>query len=335
MKVLILLACVLGSMAIPTDLKPMSDEMVAHINSLGTTWTAGHNARLRSLPMNVIRGMMGVLPGSPVQLPVVDNKHISANDLPDTFDARQQWSQCPSIGEIRDQASCGSCWAVAAAETMSDRVCIHSNGQEKVDISALDLMACCRTCGNGCNGGYPAAAWRYYENTGLVTGGNYKSQGCEPYPFAPCEHHINGSLPGCSAQEEKTPQCAKQCQSGYTTDYAKDKHFGAKAYSVSSKEEDIRTEIFTNGPVEADFTVYEDFLSYKTGVYQHTTGKTLGGHAVRILGWGTENNTPYWLIANSWNQDWGDKGYFKMIRGKNDCGIEAGINAGLPKPYQS
>ena len=34
----------------------------------------------------------------------------------------------------------------------------------------------------------------------------------------------------------------------------------------------------------------------------------LGGHAIRILGWGTENGTPYWLVANSWNTDWGDKG---------------------------
>lgn len=34
----------------------------------------------------------------------------------------------------------------------------------------------------------------------------------------------------------------------------------------------------------------------------------LGGHAIRILGWGVEDTTPYWLVANSWNTDWGDKG---------------------------
>jgi len=34
----------------------------------------------------------------------------------------------------------------------------------------------------------------------------------------------------------------------------------------------------------------------------------LGGHAIKILGWGTEDGTPYWLVANSWNPDWGDKG---------------------------
>lgn len=336
MKALVLLACVLGAMANTVPLKPMSDEMVSYINGLGTTWTAGHSNRLRKLSMSTIRGMMGVKQGpSPIQLPVVDNKHISAGDLPDTFDARQQWPNCPSVGEIRDQSNCGSCWAVAAAEAMSDRVCIQSNGNEKVDISAADLMSCCASCGSGCGGGYPAMAWRFYENTGLVTGGNYQSAGCEPYPLAPCDHHMSGPRPNCSEDIAPTPKCSKTCQNSYTTTYSKDKHFGAKAYSIGNNEEDIRKEIYTNGPVEAAFTVYEDFLSYTSGVYQHKTGQNVGGHAVRILGWGTENGTPYWLIANSWNEDWGLQGYFKMIRGKNDCGIEAGITAGTPKPYSS
>ncbi|KAG0444881.1 hypothetical protein HPB47_013273 [Ixodes persulcatus] len=55
------------------------------------------------------------------------------------------------------------------------------------------------------------------------------------------------------------------------------------------------------------------------------------GHAVRILGWDTENGTPYWLVANSWNEDWGDKSYFKILRGQDECGIEEDINAGIPK----
>ena len=77
-----------------------------------------------------------------------------------------------------------------------------------------------------------------------------------------------------------------------------------------------------NGPAEAVFMVYEDFLTYKSGVYQHIKGNFMGGHAVKIMGWGTENGTDYWLMANSWNEDWGDKGFFKILRGKNECGIE-------------
>jgi len=87
----------------------------------------------------------------------------------------------------------------------------------------------------------------------------------------------------------------------------------------------------TNGPVEAAFTVYEDFLAYKSGVYQHTSGSELGGHAVKILGWGVDNSVAYWIVANSWNPDWGNAGYFNILRGQDECGIEDDIVAGLPK----
>lgn len=68
-----------------------------------------------------------------------------------------------------------------------------------------------------------------------------------------------------------------------------------------------------------------------TGVYHHVTGEALGGHAVRMLGWGVENGTPYWLIANSWNTDWGNNGFFKIQRGNDECGVESEVTAGLPK----
>ena len=96
-----------------------------------------------------------------------------------------------------------------------------------------------------------------------------------------------------------------------------------------------------SGPVEAAFTVYEDFLTYKEGVYKHVSGGALGGHAVRLLGWGVESSdgtekeggegTPYWLLANSWNTDWGDQGYFKILRGSDECGVESYIVSGAPK----
>ena len=75
-------------------------------------------------------------------------------------------------------------------------------------------------------------------------------------------------------------------------------------------------------------------MTYKKGVYQHTTGDELGGHAVRLLGWGvdTDSNTgaetKYWLLANSWNEDWGEQGFFRVIRGEDHCGIESGVVAG-------
>lgn len=65
--------------------------------------------------------------------------------------------------------------AFGAVEAMSDRVCIHSNGQVNAHISAENLVSCCYTCGFGCNGGFPGAAWSYWVKKGLVTGGNYNS----------------------------------------------------------------------------------------------------------------------------------------------------------------
>jgi cathepsin B len=75
--------------------------------------------------------------------------------------------------------------------------------------------------------------------------------------------------------------------------------------------------------------VYEDFLLYKEGVYQHQEGEFLGMHAVRILGYGVENGVKFWTVANSWNDTWGDKGTFKILRGRSHCGIETDAVAGL------
>jgi len=87
-----------------------------------------------------------------------------------------------------------------------------------------------------------------------------------------------------------------------------------------------------NGPVEAAFDVYADFLTYEWGVYRYRTGAFVGGHAVKIIGWGEwQDGTPYWTITNSWNDNWGQQGFFLMLRGADECGIESGIVAGMPK----
>lgn len=76
---------------------------------------------------------------------------------------------------------------------MSDRVCVASQGKMVVRISAEDLTACCRSCGDGCDGGFPESTWNYFKHTGLVTGGNYGTkEGCQPYSIHDCDHHVNG-----------------------------------------------------------------------------------------------------------------------------------------------
>ena len=70
------------------------------------------------------------------------------------------------------------------------------------------------------------------------------------------------------------------------------------------------------------------------GVYEKSENATyLGGHAVKLIGWGEERGVPFWLLVNSWNEDWGDKGLFKIRRGTNECGIDNSTTGGVPVVY--
>lgn len=80
-------------------------------------------------------------------------------------------------------------------------------------------------------------------------------------------------------------------------------------------------EAVSRGPVSTGYSVYEDFMYYKSGIYQHVTGGNLGQHAVVFVGYGSENGVDFWKVKNSWG-DWGEKGYFRIIRGVNECYIE-------------
>ncbi|KAI2654470.1 Cathepsin B [Labeo rohita] len=297
--------CVISALSVSwarPRVAPLSQEMVNFINKANTTWKAGHN--FRDVDYSYVKSLCGTFlkgPKLPVMVQYADNIK-----LPASFDPRDQWPNCPTLKEIRDQGSCGSCWAFGAAEAISDRICIHSNAKVSVEISAQDLLTCCDSCGFGCNGGYPSAAWSFWNSDGLVSGGLYNS-------------HV--VAPPCTGEGGDTPNCDMACEPGYSPSYKQDKHFGKTSYGVPSNQQDIMKELFKNGPVEGSFHC----------VYQHVGGSAVGGHAIKILGWGEENGVPYWLAANSWNTDWGDNGYFKILRGEDHCGIESEIVAGIPQ----
>ncbi|KAF6093182.1 cathepsin B [Phyllostomus discolor] len=225
-QLLATLSClaVLTSARSRLEFQSLTDELVNYVNKQNTTWKAGHNF------YNVHPSYVKKLCGTKLGGPKLPQRVSLAGDiaLPENFDAREQWPQCPTIKEIRDQGSCGSCWAFGAVEAISDRICILSNGLQNVEVSAEDLLTCCGfQCGEGCNGGFPSGAWNFWKKQGLVSGGLYDSHiGCRPYSIPPCEHHVNGSRPPCSGEGGDTPKCSKICEPGYSPSYKEDKHFG-------------------------------------------------------------------------------------------------------------
>ena len=290
------------------------------INSMNVGWKAQSPSRFLKADLAQIKSLMGTKMDQNFNFPeaTFPENYVA----PDSFDARTNWPKCQSLQEVRDQSTCGSCWAFGAAEAMSDRVCISSNQQDQTRISAEDLLECCFSCGQGCNGGYPGSAWTYFKNTGLVSGDLYQDTTyCKPYFFAPCAHHTTSTkYPACGSSQP-TPTCKKACTTASGRTYSSDIRKGKSVYSVTG-EKNMVNELSTKGPIEVAFTVYEDFLTYKSGVYKHTTGSALGGHAVKAVGYGVENGVKYWIIVNSWNETWGDNGQFKILRGTNECGIE-------------
>ena len=77
--------------------------------------------------------------------------------------------------------------------------------------------------------------------------------------------------------------------------------------------EKIKQEIYTNGPLMLAFTMYSDFNSYSTGIYEPTTTTSVGGHAVKVIGWNYDsNNRLYWICQNQFGTAWGNSGYFNI-----------------------
>lgn len=226
---------------------------------------------------------------------------------------------------MRDQGHCGSCWVFAPAEAFSDRLCIASGGNFTAPLSAWQPTACAhRGGGGGCGGGDPVLAWSYAAGAGLATGGGYADVGtgasCLPYRLPSCAHHVNSSLPDCSTLgPEDSPPCPATwtCDAGYPTPFAKDTHRCGTPYQLQSTG-DMKAEIAERGPITSLMSVREDFFSYKSGVYHHVTGDGVGLHSVKIIGWGKHGDVDYWLVANSWNSEWGMDGFFKIRFGDSD-----------------
>ncbi|XP_050439459.1 cathepsin B-like cysteine proteinase 4 [Adelges cooleyi] len=332
-RVIILLSVVLFSVYQTEQSHFLTDDYIDQINAKATTWKAGRNFP-SDISVEQIKSMLGARDvGLTVNGPVKseDKNYANYHYIPRTFDARKKWKNCKTIGHIRDQGKCGSCWALATTSAFSDRMCIASDDDFNHMLSAEELAFCCRLCGFGCSGGYPIQAWKYFSRHGIVTGGDYGSdEGCQPYNVPPCEVDDEGQNTCKDQPAEKNHRCTKECYGDSNIDYKNDHVYTRDAYYLAPNT--IQKDILTYGPVAAAFDVYDDFIYYKEGVYVKTENATyLGGHAVKMIGWGYYLGTPYWLMVNSWNTQWGDNGTFKILRGNNECGIDNSTTAGVTK----
>ena len=291
----------LGSLAVLAAARkhPIRSDIVDTLDKVVKSWES-HSVESNPLKNYSADHLLGLLGTHPTPSNGEDNYVAPEVDLLDSYNFNEAHKECAH--EIRDQAQCGSCWAFGASEAFTDRFCLASEGKINVVFSPQDMVSC-DTIDFGCSGGYMYFSWFYLQNSGIV------SDDCFPY----------------QSQSGKAPACTKTCADG--SDFKK--YYCKNGSIVNPKKvDDIKKEIQANGPVEGAFTVYEDFYSYKSGVYQHLTGSQLGGHAIKILGWGNEDGLDYWLIANSWGSGWGMNGYFKIKQG--DCGINDQVYACTP-----
>ena len=201
MKTATLFAVAGVASAMPADLDEMPAmraELIEEINAMKTTWTAAMPIRFQNATVAQVKRQLGtILPGHTDYLELPRKTDFKAGvDIPEAFDVRTNWPECSAItGRVRDQSSCGSCWAFGSTEAFNDRYCI-ATGDSSTVFSVTDTLACCSglSCGfsMGCNGGQPSGAWRFFTTEGTVSGGDWADMGtgttCEPYPMESCAH---------------------------------------------------------------------------------------------------------------------------------------------------
>jgi len=215
-------------------------------------------------------------------------------ELPDEVD----WRDHGAVTEIKNQGHCGSCWAFSTTGALEGQ---HFRKTGKlVSLSEQNLIDCSRSFGNnGCEGGLMDHAFSYIKaNKGIDTE--------EGYPY------IDG---------HRGQHSSHSCHFNPRNVGATDKGF----VDIKEMDEDaLKAAVATIGPVSAAIDAnYMQFMYYHQGIYDNSQcSSTKLDHAVLVVGYGTSEEGDYWLVKNSWGTTWGDNGYIKMSRNKdNQCGI--------------
>lgn len=287
----ILIACILliinpdrGPFQIPVN----DANLIAHVNRNAKSWSAAASSFFEGWTIGDAKMLEGI---SVSQMGgAVSNCPPLEGEIPDRFDSREKWPQCFN-SPIYNMGNCTASWAIATASALSNRFCVGSPTEYSELMLSPQQLLSCDTMQRGCNGGDIDTAWNFVEREGLV------SELCFPY------------------QADGTVSCNSKCST--------EAPLKAASHCVLNNVEAVRREIFNHGPVVAPIFLVDDFLVYRGGLYQEMpTATQLSDsrrqriiHAVKIIGWGKMEGKNYWLIENSWGEDWGEHGYGKVVAG--------------------
>lgn len=261
-----------------TDIKAIEHA----IEDAGASWTAGKTSVSKLSPDDRRRlcGLKG-FPGAKDEITTEDASYMG--DYPASFDWRSH-DEGDWTTEIKDQLSCGSCWAFGSLAAMEAQYNIEEGDPDiDMDLSEQAMVSCSP---GSCDGWYLHSTMNWLRDTGTV------DEACFPYTGwdAPCNP--------CSDYESRV----------WTID-----GWGDVTPSIGA----IKTRLL-EAPLPTGMTVYTDFHSYSRGVYEHTWGSEEGGHLVTIVGWNDADLC--WICKNSWGTDWGEDGWFRIRYG--ECDIE-------------
>lgn len=229
--------------------------------------------------------------------PVADVLSLPA-DAPQSVD----WRTKGAVTKVKDQGSCGSCWAFSTTEEIESAV-FMATGKLPV-LSTQQIISCDKTDA-GCNGGDTISAYQYVEKAGgLDTASDY-----------PDKSHSTGRTGKCTWDKK---EAAKVTGFAYATKPCTE---GACKHQ---DEDALAAALAAKGPVSICVNAGGNgWQNYKRGVFSKKCSGASSDldHCVQLVGYDKSGATPYWIVRNSWNTDWGIDGYMHLEMGKNLCGV--------------